>query len=323
MFIVMALANFISSSLNFSAPLALGLLAVAIPFFLPMVIYRGLTQGLIDVPRIILSIQAEWIIRLVGSLILWHIGLGLEGIAIAVGLSIVAGFVFSCEKQGVGLHNAAQSSRDAFSAKALGITALPYLVLQVAQVLVLDSDILIAKAMFSAETAGLVAGLLLVQRVFFFAFLSCSTILQPYIAKQKDNEASLEKLFILLISIGLITAVALLIIVPNSELLVSLMLGSEYAALSSIVWISALTGAVFIVSHLCAIYQIAKGQKLAAQMVLCFGVLQLISLSTVNHFFPDISLQSYFALKLGIQTLCAMCLLGVVASAQTREAQEG
>jgi len=94
MFVVIASANFFSSALNFSSPMALSLLALAIPFFLPMVIYRGLTQGLIDVPKIVLSIQAEWILRLLGSLLLWKLGFGLEGIAVAVGLSIVAGFLF-------------------------------------------------------------------------------------------------------------------------------------------------------------------------------------------------------------------------------------
>lgn len=312
MFVVMALANYISASLNFSSPLALGLLALAIPFFLPMVIYRGLTQGLIDVPKIILSIQAEWIIRLVGSIILWQMGFGLPGIAIAVGLSIVAGFVFSTDRQDAKLHKTALKSKDAFAARALGVTALPYITLQAAQVLVLDSDILVAKAMFSAQTAGLVAGLLLIQRVFFFAFLSCSTILQPYIAKQKDGEKSPKELFTLLMAISAITAIALSIIVPNSELLVNMMLGSDYAALSSIVWVSALTGAVFIVSHLCAIYQIAKGRTFAAQIVLGFGLLQLISLTTVNHFFPDIGLHSYFSMKLLIQVACTATLIGII-----------
>lgn len=312
MFIVIASANVVAATLNFSSPLAFGLLALAIPFFLPMVIYRGLTQGLIDVPKIILSIQAEWIIRLVGSVILWHLGFGLPGIAVAVGLSIVAGFLFSTDREDTKLHKAAFKPKDALAAKAIGAMALPYLILQVAQVLVLDSDILVAKAMFSAETAGLVAGLILIQRVFFFAFLSCSTILQPYIAKQKNGEKTSKDLFTLLIAIGVITATALMIIVPNSGLLVNLMLGHEYAELSSVVWVSALTGAVFIVSHLCAIYQIAKGKTFAAKIVLGFGVLQLISLSAVNHFFADIGLHSYFSIKLAIQIMCALCLLGIV-----------
>lgn len=312
MFIVIASANFIAASLNFSSPLAFGLLALAIPFFLPMVIYRGLTQGLIDVPKIILSIQTEWIIRLVGSVILWQMGFGLPGIAVAVGLSIVAGFLFSTDREDAKLHDIARKPKDALAVKAIGAMALPYLILQVAQVLVLDSDIVVAKAMFSAETAGLVAGLILIQRVFFFAFLSCSTILQPYIAKQKHGEETSKDLFTLLFAIGVITATALMIIAPNSGLLVNLMLGQEYAALSSVVWISALTGAVFIVSHLCAIYQIAKGQSFAAKIVLGFGVLQLISLSAVNHFFADLGLHSYFSIKLAIQIVCALCLLGIV-----------
>ena len=64
-----------------------------------MVIYRGLIQGLIQVPKVVLSIQTEWIIRLAGSVLLWQIGFGLVGISVAVGFSIVAGFIFSTDKQ--------------------------------------------------------------------------------------------------------------------------------------------------------------------------------------------------------------------------------
>ena len=323
MFIVIALANYISAGLNFSSPLALGALALAIPFFLPMIIYRGLSQGLIDVPKIILSIQAEWIIRLVGSIILWQMGFGLPGIAVAVGLSIAAGFVFSTDAQDAKLHKTALKSKEALNVKALGATVLPYVVLQAAQVLVLDSDILIAKITFSAESAGLLAGLLLIQRVFFFAFLSCSAILQPYIAQQKGGAKSPKDLVSLLLAIGVITGAALVIIVPNAGLVVKVMLGSEYAALTSIVGISALTGAIFIVSHLCAIYQIAKGQTWAAQIVLGFGIFQLISLAAVNHFFSGLGLHSYFSIKLAIQIICAICLLGTVMHAHKRQALEG
>ena len=312
MFIVIALSNYISGSLNFSSPIALCVLALAIPFFLPMVIYRGLIQGLIDLPKIILSIQAEWIIRLFGSLILWKMGFGLAGIAAAVGLSILAGFFFSMRKEDVNpLHLRTRPALDP-QTRALGVVALPYLILQIAQVLVLDSDIVIAKASSSPETAGLVAGLLLIQRVFFFAFLSCSTILQPLVAAKKDVQKSPKELLMLLGAISIITMCSIVIILPNSDLIVRIMLGGEYLALSSIVWISSLTGAVFIGSHLCAIYQIAKGKSFSAVFVLCFGVIQFVSLSAVNHFFPEIGLYSYFCLKLLIQIACAATLIGII-----------
>ncbi len=321
MFIIMALANYVSTALNFSSPAALCILALAVPFFLPMVIYRGLTQGLIDLPKIILSIQSEWIIRLFGSLILWKMEFGLTGIAVAVGLSIFAGFIFSTRKDD---WNRPQPQRKATvdgQTKALGIAVMPYLILQIAQVLVLDSDIILAKVNFSAETAGLVAGLLLIQRVFFFAFLSCSTILQPFVAKQQDTDRSPKELLMLLGAIAIITALALVIILPNSDLIVRIMLGDEYAALSSIVWISALTGAVFIGSHLCAIYQIAKGKSFAAMVVLFFGIIQLLSLFAVNHFLPDIGLQAYFSFKLMIQVACTAILLGGILMPLNRDKQ--
>jgi len=321
MFIVIASSGFLSSSLNFSSPLALSLLALAIPFFLPMVIYRGLTQGLIEVPKIVLSIQVEWVLRLLGSIILWKMGFGLPGIAVAVGLSIIAGFVFSTDKTDLDLSDVARKTRVGTETKVVGALAMPYLILQLAQVLVLDSDIVIAKAVFSAETAGLVAGLLLIQRVFFFAFLSCSTILQPYVAKQKAGRKTSKELFLLLTGIALISMIALMAIIPNSELVVKVMLGHDYTQLASIVWISALTGAVFIVSHLCAIYQIAKGQKLAAILVLGFGFAQLLSLSAVNYLFPEIGLQLYFSIKLAIQSVCAVCLLGTVMLSQQKRSK--
>ena len=321
MFIVIASANFLSSALNFSSPLSLSLLALAIPFFLPMIIYRGLTQGLIDVPKIVLSIQAEWILRLFGGFLLWTLGFGLPGIAVAVGLSIFAGFIVSLDKNDLDLRKAARATKVTPEAKAVGTLALPYLILQLAQVIVLDSDIVIAKAVFPAETAGLVAGLLLIQRVFFFAFLSCSAILQPYVAKQKTQHKSANELFALLMAIAFISIVALIVIIPNSERVVELMLGRDYTPLASILWISALTGAVFIVSHLCAIYQIAKGQKLAAILVLGFGFAQLLSLSAVNYLFPEIGLQLYFSIKLAIQSVCAVCLLGTVMLSQKKRSK--
>lgn len=312
MFIVIASAKVLSSWLNFSSPWALSVLALAIPFFLPMVIYRGLTQGHIQIPKIVLSIQAEWIIRLAGSVLLWKMGFGLIGIAVAVGLSIFAGFIFSTDKQDWAARKVILNNQPTVNAKTLGVIAMPYLILQLAQILVLDSDILIAKAVFSAESAGLVAGLLLIQRVFFFAFLSGSMILQPLIAKQSGEDQKPKELYALLLAIIAITLAALTIIVPNSERIVKLLLGEAYAQLSSIVWISALTGAMFIVTHLCAIYKIAKGQKLAAQIVLGFGIAQLFILAIVNHIFAGLALESYFMIKLAVQIICAVCLLGLV-----------
>ena len=322
MFIIMASAEFISAKLNFSSPMALSFLALAVPFFIPMVIYRGLTQGMIDVPKIVLSIQAEWVIRLLGSILMWKMGFGLPGIAIAVALSIIAGFAFSTSRHDLQRNHLVTTPTQSLEVKALSATAMPYLILQMAQVLVLDSDIFVAKAVFSAETAGLVAGLLLIQRIFFFAFLSCSTILQPYVAKQEKDKSTPKELFTLLLAIAVISMLALAVIIPNSSLVVKIMLGDAYTQLSSIIWISAITGAVFIVSHLCAIYQIAKGQKFAAKLVLAFGVFQLISLTSVNHFFPDMGLHSYFSIKLAIQILCAICLLGVVVFAHKRALNE-
>ena len=125
-----------------------------------MILYRGLTQGRIDVPKIIASIQAEWIIRLFGSLILWQMGFGLGGIALAMALSILAGYICSTDHLSLGAKTPKTAPHQRHKWQdmhGLIITALPYLILQFAQILVLDSDIFIAKTLLSSESAGMVA----------------------------------------------------------------------------------------------------------------------------------------------------------------------
>jgi len=234
----------------------------------------------------------------------------------AVGLSIIAGFLVSTDKQDWAYRRNASNQKRTSEAKDLAIIALPYLILQLAQVLVLDSDILIAKAALSADTAGLVAGLLLIQRVFFFAFLSSSMILQPYVAKHRGQDKSPKELFVLLAGIAFISMTILSVIVPNASLIVKIMLGEAYTELSSIVWISALTGAVFICSHLCAVYEIAKGRKRAAIIILGFGIFQIAALGASNHVLTGLELHTYFMMKLGIQTFCAFCMLGTIIWSQ-------
>jgi len=98
MFIVLALADSFAGLFNFADVKSLIILALVIPFFFPMIIFRGLAQGRIDLPRIVGSMQSEWIIRLFGGVLLWQLGFGLAGIAFAVGLSLIAGMFFAMKR---------------------------------------------------------------------------------------------------------------------------------------------------------------------------------------------------------------------------------
>ncbi len=202
MLIAFSLAEGFARAFQFQDLKALLTLMIILPVLFPMIVYRGLAQGRIDLPRIIGSVQGEWAVRLLGGLILWTLGLGLMGISIAVVLSILTGCLLSMRRNDVkslastarlktikpySCTGAKPVASPPVKAPNIFKATTPFLALQFAQVLILDGDIILAKANMNAELAGYIAGLMLLQRIFFFAFLSFSSLLLPVISAKIEK----------------------------------------------------------------------------------------------------------------------------------------
>lgn len=309
MLLILILTPEIGRMLNLGSYTALFILFLALPFFVPMVIYRGLAQGLIDIPKIVTSIQSEWIIRLFGSLLLWHMGFGLAGIMVAISFSIFAGFIFSTDKKDWRLMRQRQRSKPK-RLNQLMVTSLPYITLQLFLITSMDSDIILAKAHMSAEIAGLVAGLLLVQRIFFFAFSSFSGVLQPIIARHTDQRSALKELLLMIIGIATATTLGMALFVPLSDQVTTFLLGADYLAIAPLIPIAGLIGAIMMISYLCAIFLIMRGEKFVTLLMFSFGVAQILYLAALAPEISSIGLERFFIVKLVIQSLCTLFMIG-------------
>lgn len=269
MLVVMSAAEAIAAVFSISQPSTFVLIALIVPALVPLSLYRGLAQGRIDLPRIVWSIQMEWMVRLFGGLALYLAGAGLTGIVLAMTLSVYAASFFAARPQ-TALENWKGGKPATSLPTGLYIAAVPFLVLQAAQVVILDGDIFLAKAMLPAETAGYAAALALVQRIFFFAFLSFSGLLLPVIARataQDDAAGARRALARMLATLMALAAFPLACLIALPGLFITLFLGADYLTAAPHVWAASLTALLFTVSHLLATFELARG-KIGAVIVL-------------------------------------------------------
>ncbi len=305
--LIIIFAEFLGKLLNFKDTGALTLLAMAIPLFLPLVIYRGLAQGRLDLPKMVGSFQAEWIIRLAGCWLLWIAGFGLFGITVALVASIVIALLFSMDKDDFKALWVKNRAKAAGHNGAIIWVTLPYAGIFLAQILALDGDIFIAKTAFPADEAGAAAGLLLIQRIFFFAFLSFATIVQPMVASpDSSDKENRTTLFRLLSAMAVISIAGLSIIAIKPDLFVQIFLGSKYLTLAPLVILAGIIGVTFMAAHLSATVMIARGQRKAPLFLLALVAVQYSAIALLSFLNDDFGLTDYIWTKAAVLVIGAL-----------------
>ena len=307
--VIIVFADFLGELLNFKEVGALILLSMAIPLFLPLVIYRGLAQGRLDLPKMVGSFQAEWIIRLAGCWLLWIAGFGLFGITVALVASIVIALLFSMDKDDFKALRVKNHAKAAGQNGALIWVTLPYAGIFLAQILALDGDIFIAKTAFPADEAGAAAGLLLIQRIFFFAFLSFATIVQPMVASpDSSDKENRTTLFRLLSAMAVISIAGLSIIAIKPDLFVQIFLGSKYLTLAPLVILAGVIGVTFMAAHLSATVMIARGQRKAPLFLLALVAVQYSAIALLSFLNDDFGLTDYIWTKAAVLVIGALIM---------------
>lgn len=278
---------------------ALALVLLALPFSVPLSLGRGIAMGRIDTVRIICSANLEMLVRLVGAIFAWHAGFGLNGVAVVIALSIFAGWL------PVRLPRGPVAPRiEAYAtAKQFVRLALPFATLQAAQVVLLDGDILIARSLFEAEDAGLIAALALFQRIQFYACFALATLALPAVANAQVNGMSLLSTLrptlalVAMVNLPLITASFLF---PN--LLIITLAGPAFSNAADELWLAALAGFLFTLSYLGATVLAALNDRrgiwtIAAAVPMQIGGFMILSVHT------DLCISSLLTLKVGVQAM--------------------
>jgi O-antigen/teichoic acid export membrane protein len=291
-----ALTGALGAALGIESAPALVVLLLVLPVTVPLCLYRGVATGRMDIGQIIFSANLEMAVRLGGAITAWKLGFGIEGVTLAIAASLVAGWLpVSRALSGKTVHDVAAAPIMRNVAKI----ALPFAVLQAAQVAHLDGDVLVANAALDQAEIGLVAVLSLFQRIQFFACFGLAAVLLPSVtaavAQGRNGlreSAPVAGLF-LAVSLPLL---AVLYAAPVT--VIRLLAGPDFVNAAAVLPLAGLCAMFFTLSYLCATYLAALNNRRGIWVVAAFVPVQLGSYALQAHLGMDLGQMMI------IKTLC-------------------
>ena len=296
--------------LKLPIPRALAIIAFSIPFIGPLALLRGVALGRLNMMRTVLSAQVEMLVRLGLGVILWFLGFGLAGVAVALLASLIAAWVplIGMRDQG---DQGDQAVKNPF--QVLWIASLPFAGLQLAQVGLLDGDILIGKTILSGEDAGLLAALGLVQRIQFFACFGLASVLLPSLIALQNKGESLWGAILpvaLLYTAVTVPMLGLAIFLPETAF--TLLVGEAYVAATPLLLTACVSAALFTLTYLLATFLLALGKSHVVWVLLAAMGVQLSVQALVPFLIPGSDLSLIVFSKLACQLALALVLLAYI-----------
>ncbi len=276
------------------------LLGLGFPIYLVQGVQRGVLQGQLRFERLAGSYVAEMMARLILSLGLVALGFGAGAVAFGLSLSFAASYVVARQPKQV------QAKRDWTAARPLlWATVAPIALVNLSQILINNSDVLIVKRYFAAEAAGQYAALALIGRVVFFASISIVTILFPAVAERHKQDQSTRPLFwgaLALVGSMSLVAIAGTYLFPDP--IVMLLFGANYRPIAPLLWQYATATALYSLANVVITYRLACDDRTCAKIALGGGVLQVVLLTLIHG-----SLQQVVLLQIGLMGAMFLILI--------------
>ncbi len=287
------------------------IICLSIPFAFPLCLLRGVVQGRMDVGAILASALCEMAVRLFGAILLWHAGAGISGVVAAIALSVVAGWAVIARSLPAPRPAAAQTGA---LSRALLALCLPFALLQLAQVLLLDAEIFVAKLILGAEDAGYLAATSLFQRIEFFACFGLVSVILPSVAHAVANGGNglREARPVLMLFAG-VTALVLLAVAAFPGTLIALMVGPAFLPAQDLLLPAALAASAFTFSFLVATFLAGQGCLAGIWMIAACVPVQLGALGGLSLWSEAPGAADLMTLKVLCQGALALLMTGLAA----------
>ena len=263
------------------------ILACGIPFYLQCAVGRGTLQGRLRFVPLAVTFLVEMTVRLsVGSgLVL--LGMGVDGATAGLALSLVAAWVTVMlfrpghSRARRTIEEGPVDASPGTSTDLAGVRAYVAFVsvLLVGQMVINNSDVLIAKASLAPFDAGLYSAVALIGRAVFFLSWSVATVVFPVVAlrhaKGESGHRVLAGGIVAVLGIGSACVVGALLF---GGPVLGVVLGPDYSGLSGSLAVYALATTLFAVASLIASQHLATGRIRESWVVLAGAGLQIVLL---------------------------------------------
>jgi O-antigen/teichoic acid export membrane protein len=261
-----------------STPWPLLILAAGLPIYFAQGIDRGMLQGATRFGALALSYQAEMWVRLLGGVALVALGLSVAGATLAVSLSFAAAWLAAWLAWRSSRGSAAELGAD--ERRAVLAFAGPAGLTLAGQIVINNSDLLLVKALFAPEQAGMYAALALVGRIVFFATWSVVMAIFPIVAQRhRRGEPHAHLLFA---GLGLVAGASGTIILGTllaPEPAVRLLFGAAYLPIAPLLWLYALATGIYAMANVVVSYRLALGAGGGAVLTLAAGAAQVLGIT--------------------------------------------
>ena len=196
----------ITNYLNLSTTTLVMLLAIGAAFYVPLGSRRGYIQGAYGFRSLAKNLVLEGAVRLGGSVLMVLLGFGVTGVIVANAAAMAVAYFAITPKL----------SRRMANPLGFGFAFLQVaqaMVFYSGQVLINNSDIILAKHYFAAEEAGLYAAVAMVGRVTFSLSTAVVNSMFPVVAgaraEERKNLSLLATSLLLVLAVGSIFALGL------------------------------------------------------------------------------------------------------------------
>lgn len=280
------------------------LLSIGTTFYVPLGVRRGLMQGMYDFFHLAVNYVLEVIVKLVGTLVLIHLGFGVPGVIAAIVASIIVPYFFAVPPRELRRTKAKPGLNLAIGE---GIQASVFFI---GQVIINNLDIVLVKHFFTATEAGVYAAVALVGRIVYMLSWSVVSSMFPISAgvraKEKDGRAVLSAT--MLIVIGVTSLFTFCVWIAPTRLWHAVLgagfpLGAQNPYASLLVLYAATTG-IYSLSVVLMSYEISRKIGNVSWLQLGFSAAIIAGIYTFHNTLQNV---------IEVQLVLMFLLLGVVS----------
>lgn len=260
-----------------ASPWPFVVLGLGIPCYLAQAVGRGVLQGSLQFGRLAASLVVEMVVRLAGGALGVALGFGVVGATVGLSLSFAATWLVV---RGAGTRVDGSGAKPPAGVRAY---AAAVGVLMVGQIVIMNGDVLVAKAFLSPDDAGTYSAVALIGRAVFFVSWAAATVAFPAAARRHAAGQDTDRLLLggvaAVAGLGAACTVGALLV---GGPVLTLVLGDAYGGLSRVLAEYALVTTLFAVANLVATHHLSTGRTLESRVLLAGAVVQT-ALLLVSH----------------------------------------
>jgi O-antigen/teichoic acid export membrane protein len=245
-----------------------------VPLYFLMSVNRGVYQGKKVFNYLSITYQLEMLSRLIVTLMLLYVLEIPSSIIIAIGIFV--SFIFGMlpfRYKNISFKTVKLPEHHAKSIKHFFLITAFY---ELTQIVINNSDILLVKHYFESYDAGLYASLALIGRiVYFIAWMFVMLLLPTVVELKKEGKATAGILFKYITYIAIISITIVIVCFCFPELIITLLFGNSYVAMSTLLWKYALATSMFAISNIFAYYYLSLDRYVPVIISGIFGLLQV------------------------------------------------